>query len=237
MCKFIETAKSRKLTLLSVWIAFLCVCLGGVLYHQHHRYKHFAVHEDGRMIRSGWVEPDVVEELARKYKIQTIVNLCDGGEKLHRIEAEREAAEAAGAKLVELEFPANDTWTTNYASVAEFEKLIEDPNAFPMWIHCWHGKERTVKALAIYDIRKRGMTANDSLDRMPLFGTEHPWPIVVFAHNYETLHDHRLAQGTEDSTNHPGHEPAALPHDPASATTGSPDANVAREGDDASTLK
>ena len=36
------------------------------------------------------------------------------------------------------------------------------------------------------------MTAKDSLATMPLWGREHPWPIVVFAYNYET-HDRREA--------------------------------------------
>ncbi len=214
MCKFLESAQSRKVTLLSVWIAFLGICLVGVLYQQHHRYKHFAIHEEGKMIRSGWVEPDVIEEVVRKYQVRTIVNLCDGSEKKERIDGERRAAEASGANLVELVFPANDTWHTNHPAVVDFENLVDDPNAYPMWIHCWHGKERTAKALAIYDIRKRKMNAEQSLARMPLFGTEHPWPIVVFAHNYETLHLHRVAEGNADETAHPGQEPAATAHDP-----------------------
>ena len=48
------------------------------------------------------------------------------------------------------------------------------------------GRERTVKALAMYDIRHRHMTAEKSLDSMPLFNIDHPWPIVVFAYNYQT---------------------------------------------------
>lgn len=171
------------------------VVAGGVWYRQHHRYKHFAVHEAGKVYRSAWVDSDVFAELIPRYHIKTVVNLCYPGEMGdERSAAQREAVARAGAKLIELPFPPNDSWDLNYASVGEMERILDDPANYPIWIHCQHGRERTVKALAMYDMRERHLSAQDSLLKMPLFGMPHPWHVVVFAHNYETqLHDQSTA--------------------------------------------
>jgi len=159
--------------------------------HRHHRYKHFAVHQPGKVYRSAWVDADVFAELIEKYHIQTVVNLCFPGEMGDRNLEQRRAVEGAGAKLIEIEFPPNDTWDVNYTAVDEMEHVLDDPKNYPLWIHCQHGRERTVKALAMYDIRERNMSAKESLAPMPRFDLEHPWPVVVFAYNYETLMKHR----------------------------------------------
>lgn len=182
-----------------VLVAVVCGgVIGGFLYRQHHRYKHFAVHEPGKVYRSAWVDSDVFEELVPKYGIKTVVNLCYPGEMGNRDAAQREAVARGGANLVELPFPPNNTWDSNYPSVAEMERILDDPANYPIWIHCQHGRERTVKALAMYDIRERHLTAKDSLQSMPLFGMPHPWHVVVFAHNYETLHQSQTAAAKPD---------------------------------------
>lgn len=160
--------------------------VAGVWRYRHVRYCHFAVHEPGKVYRSAWVDADVFEELIAKHDIHTVVNLCAPGEMGDRSIGQRAAVKAAGAQLIELSFPPNNTWNTDWPAVAKMEDILADPASYPIWIHCQHGRERTVKALAMYDIRQRGLTARESLEVMPLFGMEHPWPIVTFAHIYQT---------------------------------------------------
>ena len=176
---------------LTFGIVFLCLLAGTALYtyRQYMRYLYFAEHDPGRVFRSAWLEPDVYAEQIRKHKIRTVINLCESGEKLHRIDGQRQAVEQAGARLVELTFPANRTWSVDRPVFAEYEAVLQDPQSYPIWIHCWHGRERTVKALAIYDILIRHKTAHDSLSAMPLWRRAHPWPIVAFAYNYEAHRD------------------------------------------------
>lgn len=167
--------------------------------YRHHRYKHFAIHDPGKVYRSAWVDADVFEELIEKYHVHTVLNLCYPGEMGDRNIAQREAVEGAGAKLIEVEFPPNDTWEVDYPAVAEVEKILDDPENYPLWVHCQHGRERTVKVLAMYDIRKRNLTAKSSLEPMPRFDLDHPWPIVVFAFNYETLMEQRQLADYNDA--------------------------------------
>jgi hypothetical protein len=172
-----------------------------VWYQQHHRFKHFAVHEPGKVYRSAWVDSDVFAELIPRYQIKTVVNLCYPGEMGNRNVAQRQAVEASGAQMIDLPFPPNDTWDLNYPSVSEMERILDDPASYPIWIHCQHGRERTVKALAMYDIRERHFTAQQSLQLMPLFGMEHPWHVVTFAHNYETLDRERASAAKKGAEN------------------------------------
>ncbi len=182
-------------------VAAVAAIAGGYFYQHHKRYKHFAVHVPGKVYRSAWVDAEVFAELIPEYHVKTVVNLCYPGEMGNRNVDQRAAVEGAGAKLIDLPFPPNDTWDVNYPSVAEMERILDDPASYPIWIHCQHGRERTVKALAIYDIRERHISARDSLKQMPLFGMDHPWHVVTFAHNYESLDKQRATAKRTTSAN------------------------------------
>ena len=182
----------------------LVTALGLSGYRQFKNYKRFVAHDPGRVYRSPWLGEEAYSKLIPEYGIRTVINLCASGEKNDRIEQQRQAVEAAGAKLVELAFPSNHTWHTDDPSFRVAEKLLDDPQSYPIWVHCWQGRERTVKLLSMYDIRQRGMTARDSLDAMPLFGVPHPWPMVVFAHKYE---DDQRAAPTHQIARPPSHTP------------------------------
>lgn len=191
--KFAEKPLRHRILLATCVLAPVVLAVTAWQVYRHHRYKHFAVHEPGKVYRSAWVEADVFSELIEKHHVRTVVNLCYPGEMGDRNVEQRNAVEAAGAELVEIVFPPNDTWDVDYPAVAEVEKILDDPNSYPIWIHCQHGRERTVKVLAMYDIRKREMSAKSSLEPMPRFDMEHPWPVVVFAFNYESLMEQRMA--------------------------------------------
>lgn len=171
-------------------------------YRHYKRYKAFAVHQEGLIYRSAWLAPDAVAEIVERFGIRTVINLCDAVEKGGgRIEAERRAVHEAGGRLVELVFPPNAQWSADDAVYRRFEQLIDEPENYPLYIHCQHGRERTVKALAICDIRRRGMSAKASLAAMPLFGDGHSWPIITFAHLYEDFHKagQALVEGNQEA--------------------------------------
>lgn len=190
-----RTTRFCLLSLLAISLA------AGWMVYQRKRYHHFAVHDPGKVYRSAYLTPDVYAEMIRRYRIKTVVNLCNGNEKCDRVEGQREAVEGAGAELVELEFPNNDTWHTDDPAFREMERIFADPQKYPLWIHCVHGKERTVKALVIYDVKYRNMTAKGSLSAMPLWGTQHPWPIVAFSFAYEAMLRPLAARGSMPEEN------------------------------------
>ena len=178
----------RRGLLILAALAILAASAGGLAYWHHHRYKHVAVHEPGMIIRSAWVDPDVMAELIEEYQIRTVVNLCTPGEMgEQRWVEERRAVRNAGARLIELPMPT--TVDANDPLIARHLQVLADPNNYPMLVHCQHGVTRTAKLLTIYDIAFRGLTAEQSLKRQPLFGREeHNVNVRAFAHNFEKQH-------------------------------------------------
>ena len=180
---------SRRTVLLSLSALLLCgAAAGGYAYHQHHKYKHVAVHEPEYMYRSAWCEPEVMAELIERWQIRSVVNLCRPGEMGEaRWEGEREAVTNAGAKLLELDMPL--TIDPADPALRTHMEALADPDNYPMLVHCQHGVTRTAKFLAMYDIVMRDKTAEESLDSQPLFGRDRQnVHVTAFAEQFEDAH-------------------------------------------------
>jgi predicted protein tyrosine phosphatase len=142
---------------------------GGWIYHQQHRFKHFAVHEPGMVYRSAWLAPDALAQLIETYQIRSVVNLCNPDEMTPQMwEGERQAVKSAGATLHDVPLPNSvefdpHVWEQHLA-------ILSNPNNYPMLVHCQHGVTRTAMLLTAYDVIHRHKTAADSLAAQPLFG-------------------------------------------------------------------
>jgi hypothetical protein len=175
-----------------IWILMTVLIGSGLatffLVRHHRRYKHLAVHEEGMMYRSAWLEPDAMSEVIEKYQIRSVVNLCNPGEMGEsRWDEERKAVVNAGSRLIELPMPL--TVDASDPLVAKHIEVLNDPNNYPMLVHCQHGVTRTAKFLTIYDILYRGKTAKVSLDAQPLFGRkDHNVNVRAFVNNFEDKH-------------------------------------------------
>lgn len=182
-----------------VLILALAGLIGGAFWYYHHqRYKHFAVHDEGLVYRSAWLEPDVFAELIETKQIRTVINLCEPGEMgEERWEGQRKAVRGAGGQLIELSFPR--VVSIDDPAVDKFIEIYSNPDNYPILLHCQHGVTRTAKALSIYDILFQGMTAEESLGRMPLFGRDqHNVAIVAFARDFEDRFASKTAEFQKD---------------------------------------
>lgn len=157
-------------------------------YRQHKRYKHLAVHDEGMVYRSAWLNGDVFAEVIEEYQLRTIVNLCNPGEMgMDRCHDQRAAVAGAGAKLIEMSMPV--TVDVADPSLKEFVQVLSNPDNYPMLVHCQHGVTRTAKLLVMYDVLYRGMTSEQSLAAMPLFGRkQYPVSVRAFAKEFEREH-------------------------------------------------
>jgi predicted protein tyrosine phosphatase len=174
------------------WILILAIVVGmgvsGWVYRQHHRYKHVAIHDPGKVIRCGWVEADVMAELVQKHQVKTVLNLCRPGEMgPDRARQERMAVEAAGAKLIELSLPDIDDPSSPL--IAPHIAVLKDPANYPLIVHCQHGFNRTGRVLTMYDVMFRGKTGEEALSKMPLFGRHDYAPLEhAFAQNFDVFY-------------------------------------------------
>jgi protein tyrosine phosphatase (PTP) superfamily phosphohydrolase (DUF442 family) len=169
-------------------ILLVILSIGALGYRHHKRYKHLAVHDEQMVYRSAWLEPDVFAELIEDRQIRTVLNLCNPGEMgPQRALDERRAVEGAGAKFIELPMP--NTVDATDPAVGQFVNILGDPSNYPMLVHCQHGVTRTAKVLSMYDILFKGMSAQDSIDKMPRFGRDdYGVSVRSFARDFEKKH-------------------------------------------------
>src|SRR5262245_5918560 len=170
-------------------LVFIAALAGGLSFRHHKRYKHLATHEPGMVYRSAWLEPDVFREIIEEYQIRTVLNLCEPDELgAQRCIDQRAAVRGSGARLIELPMPAATIDPADPA-LRPFVELLSDPQNYPLLVHCQHGVTRTAKVLVMYDILFRGMSAQQSLAAMPLFGRDaYPVTVRTFARNFEDRH-------------------------------------------------
>ncbi len=158
----------------------------GVWYNK--RYNHFAVHDAGMVYRSAWLKGEAFSDLIDKHQIRSIVNLCNPGEMgAERCVDQRKYVEGSGAVLYDCTMP--NTIDPSDPQVEKLVAILSDPKNYPMLVHCQHGVTRTAKVLAMYDILYKGMSGDESLKRMPLFGRDdYSVSVYAFARNFEQKH-------------------------------------------------
>lgn len=189
----------KKLTGIVLILGLMAAAVGGWSYWHHHRYKHVAIHEPGMMYRSAWVEPDVMAELIERWQIRSVVNLCEPGEMgEERWVKQRRAVRNAGARLLELPMPVLVD-AVDAPQIAQHIEVLNDPNNYPMLVHCQHGVTRTAKFLAIYDIAFRGKTAEETFQTQPKWGRDdHNVHVKAFVRSFERAHKKLYPTATAD---------------------------------------
>jgi hypothetical protein len=172
---------------LGIIALFLAVAAGtgGWIYYEQHRFKHFAVHEPDRVYRSAWLAPDALSQIIDTYRIRAVVNLCNPDEMTpDQWDGEKRAVTGAGAMLYTVPLPNSvqidsDAWKPHLA-------IMDNPDNYPMLVHCQHGVTRTSMFLTAYDVIHRHKTADESLAVQPTFGHAHADVHVhTFARNFE----------------------------------------------------
>lgn len=85
--------------------------------------------------------------------VKTVVNL----------EVYHGDAAAAGLDLVGIKF---DTRQPRREQVVEFLRVVNDPARRPVYVHCFHGSDRTGTMVAMYRIAVEGWTKQQAIDEM-----------------------------------------------------------------------
>jgi hypothetical protein len=183
---------SRNRKIVSIGLAMVIAAAavaGGWIYHEQHKFKHFAVHDPGMVYRSAWLGPDALSQLIETYQIRSVVNLCEPDEMTPEMwEGERQAVKSAGARLHAVPLPNSiefdpQVWQPHL-------EILADPDNYPMLVHCQHGVTRTAMLLTAYDVIYRHETAADSLSAQPLFGhTKDNVHLQAFGKNLQKFAD------------------------------------------------
>lgn len=109
-------------------------------------------------------------------------------QEVSQVNAEREAAAKAGVKFVSIPLPP---WgEVPRDMVQQFLDTVSDPKNQPVYVHCFHGRDRTGTMVAAYRIAFDHYTGEQALAEMQTFGfksKDYPY-FAKFVLNFDGQH-------------------------------------------------
>jgi len=128
----------------------------------------FQVSED--LYRGAQPEDEGFAEL-KAIGVKTVVNL-------RTFHSDRDECEDAGLKYFHITVQA---WEEEDDEVAEFLKVVQDPENQPVFVHCLHGADRTGVMSAVYRIVVQGWSKDEAIREMTEggFGFHAIWKNLV----------------------------------------------------------
>lgn len=167
---------SRKLVLLIAGSLLLTII--GILsvdaYRQYITHR-FEVVEEDNFYKSGEVPVDELEDYITKHKIKTVIDLRYGS-------VQDELNPASDLAILNEKNAVSKLKNVNYYNVASLQiptqqnledyfEILNNPNNYPIWVHCADGIGRANLYAALYKIEFLGYT-NEEARR------ETRWPLV-----------------------------------------------------------
>ena len=165
----------RKWTRRVLGLLVLCLLIGGPIAYAQYRAMHirnFRVVQDGKVYRSGQMSVDSLQRIIKEYQIKTVLSLRypDAPGSKAPDWQEEEFCLANGIRyerIRPLSYHLDDDWSFPADKpVAEFLKLMDDPSAYPVLIHCFAGKHRTGAFCGIYRMEYQGWNSSETKEEM-----------------------------------------------------------------------
>jgi protein tyrosine phosphatase (PTP) superfamily phosphohydrolase (DUF442 family) len=126
----------------------------------------FSSVDDGLLYKSGFMPADTLKRFVTKYRIKTVIDLRKPGtgdplcpENWEEIESEREILKQLGvihAHIPSKQVPEPET-------LERFFQVMDNPESYPVLLHCYHGRGRAELFAALYRIEYLGWSVQDAL--------------------------------------------------------------------------
>ena len=148
--------KTRNKIIIWIVTAFILTTGGIYVYQVHFNYRFRTVDND-KVYRSGTIPPEKLGEYIKKYHIKSIIDLrspgegdaSDNPEKLEDVLAEKDAVgKIPGVNY----FNIKSDQIPSQNNLDSFYKVMDQPENYPVLIHCHHGVGRAGIYSAIYQI-------------------------------------------------------------------------------------
>lgn len=125
--------------------------------------------DDGRVIlmRSGQPTGSELRQLRATYGIKTVINLRGQEDGRRWFEDEREGVTAIGARWVHIRMSGSQPPPPKF--VETFFDIVEDPDNWPVLVHCWGGVHRTGTLSALYRIQHQGWSNERAVAELESF--------------------------------------------------------------------
>jgi len=149
----------KKIIILIVIITMLFV--GKYVYGMHINHN-FETITEGKVYKSGVIPPDEIKDYVKKNNIKSIIDLRfpGTGDDVNNPEIPQELLDEknAIAKISGVNYFNNESdQVPNKKNLDYFFKIMDDPNNYPVLIHCYHGIGRAELYSALYRIEYENM--------------------------------------------------------------------------------
>lgn len=147
---------------------FLVVVVGtGKYVYDMHINHNFETITENKVYKSGVIPPDEIADYVKEYKIKSIVDLRfpGTGDDVNNpeIPAELTAEKEAIAKLKGVNYFNNGSdQIPTQKNLDYFFKIMDNPDNYPVLLHCYHGVGRAEMYSAIYRIEYENWDKNDA---------------------------------------------------------------------------
>ena len=143
-------------------LVFVIAIGGSVLWYNNITHA-FRVVTDDKVYKSGLIPPSQLEDYLMEHKIKTVVNLLDPGvqdalnpAKQKEIDEEQQEIDAINRRLntniEHINIPSPQVPTKK--TLKAFYEIIDNPDNYPLLIHCYHGMGRAELYSAVYRMEK-----------------------------------------------------------------------------------
>lgn len=158
--------KKKILTLLAV---FILVGTAKYIYDVNINYN-FKPITEGKVYKSGVIPPDEIANYAKKYNLKSIIDLRFPGtdDLVNNPEVPEElTAEEEAVKKIEglTYFNVGSEQVPNEEVLNKFYTIMDNPDNYPVLIHCYHGEGRAPLFSAVYRMEYEGMSNEEARDK------------------------------------------------------------------------
>lgn len=153
-------------------LAIAVIATSLYIYQVHFNYR-FTEVTPGKVYKSGVIPPDKIGDYLKENHIKTVIDLRMGSvvDPLNatsnkEITQERDAVnEIEGATYVNI--PSHQI--PNQENLIQFYKILDNPNAYPVLIHCHHGIGRAGLYTALYQVKYEGYSNEEAREMTSWF--------------------------------------------------------------------
>ena len=183
---------------IGILVLFVVLIGVGAYVYQMHINHNFETVTEGKVYKSGVIPPDQIADYVKKYKIKSIVDLRFPGtedtinnpEIPEELTAERDAV----AKIPGVNYFNNGSkQVPQKHNLDNFFKIMDNPNNYPVLIHCYHGVGRAEMYTALYIIEYENMDKDEARTKARFITKWSPFdlgePKGDFLHTYISRKD------------------------------------------------
>ncbi|MFV0531956.1 MAG: dual specificity protein phosphatase family protein [Flavobacteriales bacterium] len=181
-----------------IGIVVIGAILGAKYVYDMHINHNFETITKGKVYKSGVIPPDELEHYIKKYHIKSVVDLRFPGSKdtvnNPEIPVELTAEKEAIEKIKGVNYFNNGSeQVPKKHNLDYFFKIMDNPDNYPVLIHCYHGIGRAEMYSAIYRIEYEGMDRDEARKSVRLLTEWTPFalgePKGDFLHTYISRKD------------------------------------------------